>query len=51
MHMQPISIHLFDDDFNSEDEVYESSIEIAEVNGTVKAEETIEVKNSSVGRI
>ena len=39
-----IYIHLFDDDFNSEDEVYESSIEIAEVNGTVKAEETIEAK-------
>jgi len=37
-----ILIHVFDDDFNAEDEVFESSIEIDQVRGMEKAEETIE---------
>jgi len=37
-----ILIHVFKDDFNAEDEVYQSSIEIDQVSGTASAEETIE---------
>ncbi len=45
-----ILIHVFYDDFNAEDEVYQSSIEIDQVRGVENAEETIDANvNQWVG--